>query len=1189
MKKLYKIFKASLLVMAWLATQWAQAAPVHGTLVSLGQPDGSAVKVRVWGDEYFRHIESPEGYTLVYDPNTHWLCYANVNSDKSEYVSTGARFQGESTPPAEIALPKSLRLSKEAIAAKVENARSARTSRSNANLRMEAMMAIPTGNIKGLTLLVDFPDVVGTIPRQEIDNLMNQQGYSANGNNGSVRDYFYDVSNGAVTYTNTVAAYYRAPNPRIYYEDASHLRELFVAALNDLKSKGFDFSTLTRDENGMIQGLNMLYAGEWGGQALWPQCNGFSPIDLGNGIKAELYEITGLTAEAKIGTICHENGHLLFGWLDQYDLNGGSDGIGYYCLMGLGNTGPCEKNPTPPNPYYRELAGWTPPISLNASYTKTTHQSVANVTSHKFINEARGNVGGEFFFVENIKRVGRRQNMAGEGLLVWHFDIWRGNNSNNEMTPQSHFQVSIEQADGRFDMEHGVNPGDADDFFRAGHATTFNTTTLPNSNLWNGDYSNFNLTNISAKGDVMSFAFHRYDANSPNMIYQAEEQLNNRAPLQNSGSGFTGYFYVNPDNVANSYVDFQVIVSTAKSYNVKLRYSNSGTTNRSMSVKVNGTTVVATQAFSNTGDWNTWTYLTLPLNLVAGANSIRFTSLNSNGGPNLDKLEIEMEPSTGYSLTTSATAGGNVTLNPAGGVYANGTNVTATAVPLAGFVFSGWSGAASGTSNPVTVLVNSDKSLHATFVPSTTTQYTLATSTTGSGQIQLNPAGGTYPQGSQVTATAVPAAGYTFTGWSGAATGTSNPVTITMNGNKSLVANFTQTTVTYTLSTSTTGSGQVQLNPAGGTYAQGTNVTATAVPAAGYTFSGWSGAATGTSNPVTINMNGNKSLVANFTQTTLTYTLTVNAGTGGTVSTNPTGTTHAAGTSIVLTATPQTGYQFSGWTGAVTSSSNPLTIVLNSNTSVTANFSVVSVSGDICFEAESGAGQASFSPFQVLQNASASGGSYIVVPNGTGNQASPPTTSVVTFSFTASTSSTYYFWVRILANSSNDNSMYIRTDASSFDPWTPGTYTSWTWKKWTSKSLTAGAHTISIASQEDGLQIDKILITKSSSTPSGTGCGSASFGAPIVLAEEEETFATETVTLFPNPAKDILYVQGTAAMDAATITIQSALGEGLSQQEVETVSGDFNLQQHIGHLSPGVYFVKISTADKTIVKQFVKE
>jgi uncharacterized repeat protein (TIGR02543 family) len=85
-----------------------------------------------------------------------------------------------------------------------------------------------------------------------------------------------------------------------------------------------------------------------------------------------------------------------------------------------------------------------------------------------------------------------------------------------------------------------------------------------------------------------------------------------------------------------------------------------------------------------------------------------------------------------------------------------------------------------------------------------------------------------------------------------------------MDGNKTLTANFAAAAVSYTLTVATSGSGTT--SPAAGTYtyASGTAVAVTATPASGDTFTGWSGATTGTTNPVTVTMDGNKTLTASF-------------------------------------------------------------------------------------------------------------------------------------------------------------------------------------------------------------------------------------------------------------------------------------------------------------------------------------
>jgi len=144
------------------------------------------------------------------------------------------------------------------------------------------------------------------------------------------------------------------------------------------------------------------------------------------------------------------------------------------------------------------------------------------------------------------------------------------------------------------------------------------------------------------------------------------------------------------------------------------------------------------------------------------------------------------------------------------------------------------------------------------------TQFTLTTSTVGSGTV--TPSGGTYNSGTQVQLTATPSSGWVFDHWSGALSGSTNPQTITMNSDKSVIATFVQQSGPFTLTTLTVGSGTISLDPPGGTYNSGQQVTVTANASVGWAFSNWSGDLSGSTNPETIVMNANKSVTATFTQ-----------------------------------------------------------------------------------------------------------------------------------------------------------------------------------------------------------------------------------------------------------------------------------------------------------------------------------
>src|SRR3972149_6899708 len=161
-----------------------------------------------------------------------------------------------------------------------------------------------------------------------------------------------------------------------------------------------------------------------------------------------------------------------------------------------------------------------------------------------------------------------------------------------------------------------------------------------------------------------------------------------------------------------------------------------------------------------------------------------------------------------------------------------------------------------------------------------------------------------------------------------------------MDGNKTVTANFTQNPLyTLTVNISPTAGGSVTKNPNKTTYNSGETVTLTATANSGYTFSSWSGGATGTTSPVTVTMDGNKTVTANFTQNPL-YTLTVNISptAGGSVTKNPNKTTYNPGEMVTLTATANSGYTFTSWSGGAMGTTGLVTVTLDGNKTVTATF-----------------------------------------------------------------------------------------------------------------------------------------------------------------------------------------------------------------------------------------------------------
>ena len=144
----------------------AAGHPVFGELFFHRQPDGTYVEGRIWGDEFYRVVESLDGYTLARDPKSGAACYARLSPDGNELVSTGVPV--EPMLPAGLDIERHIRINPAAARAKVVMAR-AYAARGEAEvlagLGRGAQPDPPSsGDVQGIVLLVDFSDDPGTIP-----------------------------------------------------------------------------------------------------------------------------------------------------------------------------------------------------------------------------------------------------------------------------------------------------------------------------------------------------------------------------------------------------------------------------------------------------------------------------------------------------------------------------------------------------------------------------------------------------------------------------------------------------------------------------------------------------------------------------------------------------------------------------------------------------------------------------------------------------------------------------------------------------------------------------------------------------------------------------------------------------------------------------------------------------------------
>jgi uncharacterized repeat protein (TIGR02543 family) len=138
--------------------------------------------------------------------------------------------------------------------------------------------------------------------------------------------------------------------------------------------------------------------------------------------------------------------------------------------------------------------------------------------------------------------------------------------------------------------------------------------------------------------------------------------------------------------------------------------------------------------------------------------------------------------------------------------------------------------------------------------------YTLTVTKSGSGTVTYPP--GPFYYGDTAQIAAVPEAGWLFNGWTGGATGMVNPLTVMLDGNKSIQANFIQEE--FSVNFDVTGSGSISILPIKASYHYGDDVTITAVPAPGWKFDNWEGDQNGTTNPIQVEITGDLDLTAVF-------------------------------------------------------------------------------------------------------------------------------------------------------------------------------------------------------------------------------------------------------------------------------------------------------------------------------------
>lgn len=552
--------------------------------------DGVLLSLHVIGDHLYSRTETEEGYTVVFNGGDRTYYYAVLNEDGSEFVASGVK-AGEPVPQN---LPRKLKITSESrnkkalehldedrqkerkarwrekvkaskekrmkklkemggrklkkeegdVKAQQEEGAQADVSSTSITPQLGAAefnsVSADVETKKGLTILVQFPDdpntadddpVVFPSTREKIIRYCNEEGYSDDGNTGSVRDYFYDQSNGLLDYSMSVTQVITMPQPRDYYNYSDYPtngtlhpsgtsgRLLMADSAEILNNENYDFSDLSFDDNGNVLATNIFFAGDTSGVwplGLWPHqwatAYAARPEITVNGETRYLYlyQVTNLSsAAATIGTFIHESGHLVLDYPDLYDYGGESSGIGTHGIMASGNFANQGKTPTPINLYFKDILGWADVVDIEASdYVKASLPATGNV-GYRITNPDDSD---EFFIVENRSYDNGAtggDKWAGsapdEGIIIWHVDDAVSGNDDEQRTESQHYQVSLEQQDGLFELESGGS-ADGQDLYDS-NSSVFNDESLPNANWWDGSPSGIVVDVESDAAAMMNVTF----------------------------------------------------------------------------------------------------------------------------------------------------------------------------------------------------------------------------------------------------------------------------------------------------------------------------------------------------------------------------------------------------------------------------------------------------------------------------------------------------------------------------------------------------------------------------------------------------------------------------------------------------------------------------------------------------------
>ncbi len=447
------------------------AVPATARPITITQPDGSQIEIRLRGDEFFNYQTTLDGYLLKTDDNG-FLVYAYVDEQKSIIVSDVKASKIENRTLKEKQFIESLDKNFDFTSVNKQKRLQRSASEVASNVKQKSYPL--DGSPRSLVILVNFSDksFVTQNPKDAFTKMLNEEGYSSNGGTGSARDYFKSNSMGAFSPQFDVFGPYTLSKNMAYYgenrnDEDKNPRQMIIDACNLAHADGVDFSNYDTDADGYVDNVFVFYAGyneAEGASAntIWPHRWVLSPTISINGVRVYDYactsELRGNSGSTMcgIGTFTHEFGHVL-GLPDLYATDGSTHHtLSDWSIMDMGPY--LNKGRTPPSysAYERFYLNWLTPTEINHEADFSLDTLATSNTAYIITQNGNHNLNGEnpnpkeFFLLENRQQKGWDAYLPGHGMLItrinYNASTWDENTVNNE---SSQMGVDIMEADKR--------------------------------------------------------------------------------------------------------------------------------------------------------------------------------------------------------------------------------------------------------------------------------------------------------------------------------------------------------------------------------------------------------------------------------------------------------------------------------------------------------------------------------------------------------------------------------------------------------------------------------------------------------------------------------------------------------------------------------------------------------------------